>query len=394
MNIVYFSNFINHHQANFSDCLYELTDCNYTFIELCPIYDWLLKGGYSDLSYKPYVLQAWKNEKNMQQAHRLLLDADVVLFAGPEAQKYGVMAAREGKMCFSVGERWLKRGLLNILSPNLIRYLWDYILVLRCHSVHHLCASAFAAKDLHFLHIDRGRYYKWGYFTKVENMPSPTEQHAPNNRIMWCARFLDWKHPELPILMAKRLKDKGYKFKLDMYGSGVLFDSSQQLANDLDVNDVVHFFGNVPNEQIHQSMCEHEIFLFTSDQNEGWGAVANESMSNGCALVGSDAIGSVPFLVNDGVNGLTFKSSSKDSGFRKSALKVDESALGSLCEKVEYLLNQPEERKRMSIAARKTMQDIWSPANAARNLILLINDLKAGRDTSITLGPCSKALPI
>lgn len=54
MTIVFFSNFINHHQANVADELYKLTNCNYTFVELCPIYEWLLKGGYSDLSSRPY----------------------------------------------------------------------------------------------------------------------------------------------------------------------------------------------------------------------------------------------------------------------------------------------------------------------------------------------------
>ena len=53
----------------------------------------------------------------------------------------------------------------------------------------------------------------------------------------------------------------------------------------------------MPNAKILQEMRKHEIFLFTSDRNEGWGAVSNESMSNGCMLVGSDGIGSIPFLV-------------------------------------------------------------------------------------------------
>ena len=63
MTIVYFSNFINHHQANVSEELYMITNGNYTFVELCAIYDWLVKSGYPDFSGKPYVLQAWKNEE-------------------------------------------------------------------------------------------------------------------------------------------------------------------------------------------------------------------------------------------------------------------------------------------------------------------------------------------
>ena len=36
-------------------------------------------------------------------------------------------------------------------------------------------------------------------------------------------------------------------------------------------------------------MEQADIYLFTSDRNEGWGAVANEAMNSACAMV-ADAI--------------------------------------------------------------------------------------------------------
>ena len=149
MKIVYFANFINHHQANVSDCLYEMTEHNYTFVELCPIYDWLLKSGYSDLSSKPYVLQAWKSKDNMDKALRLIDVADIFLYAGPEAQSIA-------KKC-------------NLLSPNLQKHIWNYFSVYRKHNVYRLCASAYSARDLYTLNMYRGKYYKWGYFTTVDD---------------------------------------------------------------------------------------------------------------------------------------------------------------------------------------------------------------------------------
>ena len=110
-------------------------------------------------------------------------------------------------------------------------------------------------------------------------------------------------------------------------------------------------------------------------------------MSNGCILVGSDGIGSIPFLVEDGVSGITFKSANTDSGFIGEKLQIDEKALSSLTEKVELLLNHPIERKQIAIQGYENM-----PANAAKNLLLLIDDLQKGRDCSISHGPCSKAI--
>ena len=131
----------------------------------------------------------------------------------------------------------------------------------------------------------------------------------------------------------------------------------------------------MPNAEVLQQMRQHDIFLFTSDKNEGWGAVANESMANGCCLVGSDAIGSVPYLVTDGATGMIFKSCDLDS----------------LYEKVKYLLDNPEERQRMSKAGHQRMVELWSPENAAKSLLQLIEDLQNGRPSSILQGPCSKA---
>ncbi len=51
-----------------------------------------------------------------------------------------------------------------------------------------------------------------------------------------------------------------------------------------------------------------EIYLFTSDRQEGWGAVLNEAMNSGCAVLTSHEIGATPYLVKDGENGIVFKS--------------------------------------------------------------------------------------
>lgn len=398
MTIAFFSNFINHHQKFVADELDVLTDHNYTFVETIPLPAWLKKGGYSDFSQLPYVLRAWENEENRQKAIALALEADVALFSGVEVLDLEVLRARNtDKLTFEVSERWMKRGWSNLLSPRLLKSQWYYHTLFYKKPIYKLCSSAYGAGDQYRLHSFYNRCYKWGYFTKVEDFDVEASLDVSTSNIsqlMWCSRYLMLKHPELPILMAARLKAKGYKFVLDMYGSGKLYDRTLQLINDFDLNDVIHFCGNLPNEQIQQAMRKHEIFLFTSDKNEGWGAVANESMGNGCVLVGSQTIGSVLYLVEDGITGYIFKSSRTSKGFRRFGYSVDNEALDSLCAKVECLLEHPEERKLIAINGYKVVRDTWSPTNAARNLMQLINDLQQGWDTSIMEGPCSKALPI
>lgn len=195
------------------------------------------------------------------------------------------------------------------------------------------------------------------------------------------------KHPELPILMAQRLKEKGYRFVLNMYGNGTYENAARKLAKELDVEDVVRFIGVKPNEELLFDMKKHSIFLFTSDRNEGWGAVANESMANGCVLVASDGIGSSPYLIRNGETGLLFKSPHTSSSFGK----PDTESLNELCEKVEYLLNNQEELQKIRKNSVTLMQQQWNPRVAAERLLLLIDKLQKGEATPFVEGPCSEA---
>ena len=158
-----------------------------------------------------------------------------------------------------------------------------------------------------------------------------------------------------------------------MYGSGVESVNTKHLINKMNVADCVNLCGNRPNEDIINIMRSHHIFLFTSDRNEGWGAVANEAMSNGCAVIASGAIGSVPFLINNGVNGLIFK----------------DQDVNDLLNKTMLLINRPDLRADLVRKAYSTMHDVWSPRNAAKSFIKLAESALDNNIKVPEVGPCS-----
>lgn len=381
VKVAFFSVVLNHHQALLADELYEQTNHQFVFVELVPPSDENTKGGGNSFSNRPYLLQSWKDESHKQQAVEVALTAEVAMFGG--GLDYLKIRMNKSLLSFDVGERWLKRGLINLLSPRLLKNMWYYhINHWGAKPLYKLCSSAYACADQYRLRSFKNKCYKWGYFTKVDDFEVEAlkqgASHPGITQLMWCARFLRWKHPEIPIMLARKLKDDGRNVVIDMYGEGEEQESSKLLAKKLGVTDIVNFSGNIPNQQVLEEMRRHEIFLFTSDKNEGWGAVLNEAMSNGCTVVASNKIGSVPFLVNDGVNGMVFNSGD----------------IESLYEKVVYLLDNPLERNNMAQRAYQDMSTIWSPKQAACNLLQLIDDLQHGRETSIKEGPCSKALPL
>lgn len=391
MKLVFYSIILNNHQANLADEFWGLLGNDYRFVELVEPNEGNAKGGIDDYASRPYLIKAWKSEEEWQEAMRLACSAEVCVFSGLPALPFQKERMKRGLLSFDMSERWLKRGWVNLFSPVIFRMWLSYQMGgWRKKPLYKLCCSAFAAADQYKVATFNGRCYKWGYFTQVEefDVEAPPDVSTSNiTPLMWCSRYLMLKHPELPILMAHTLKMRGYHFVLDMFGSGDYEEQTKQLARKLGVEDVVKFRGTMPNEQLMREMKEHDIFLFTSDRNEGWGAVANESMANGCVLVASDAIGSVPYLVKDGVNGLMFKSASTKTSFGN----PDQKALDDLTEKVAWLLDNKDRMKEMQRKAVRTMQEVWSPKRAAQNLLQLIDDLQNGRGNSIKEGPCSKA---
>lgn len=387
MKLVFYSLILNHHQACIADEFYKILGEDYAFVETAECHD--SKGGAADYSKRPYLVKAWSGRTEYAKAMQMALKADVCVFSGYEALPFEKARMKRGLLSFDMGERMLKRGLVNLASPRILKMVMAYHLGgWRNKPIYKLCCSAYTAADSYKLHSYKHKCYKWGYFTHVDKNidieVSPKKSETGPTTFMWCSRLLVWKHPELSIQMAAKLKNKGYKFHIRMYGdegNAAKHDTIyphkelQKLIEQLGVQDCVELMGSRPNNEVLDAMQKSEIFLFTSDRMEGWGAVANESMANGCVLVASDAIGSSLYLIEDGVNGFMFHSEDVDS----------------LTEKVEWLLKNPVERNKMREAAYAQMRDVWSPRKAAEALLKLIEDLKNGRETSIVTGPCSKA---
>ena len=377
MKLVFFTNYLNHHQVLVADEFYNLLGDDFCFVATLQVNEKELKGG-ADYSSRPYCILAGDTDELREFAFSLARESDTCVF-GACSQEFAVERAKHNPqgLSFEMGERWLKRGLSNLLSPGFITWYYNYLRYYRKAEFYKLCCSGFAAKDDLFVNAYRNRHFKWGYFVAEQEGQEPIfEMKRSEIQIMWCARFIDWKHPELVIELARRLKDESADVHINMYGTGDGLEKIRQLSKSLDVEDLVSFKGQIPNSQILDAMQNHDIFLFTSDRNEGWGVVLNEAMLSGCAVVASDEIGAVPYLLTDGEQGLIFKSQNIDSLYLK----------------VKILLNSPELRKQLAHSAYKIVSRTWAPRNAAENFLQLITDLKNDSDISVLTGPCSKVL--
>lgn len=386
MRLAFFSPVLNNHQIGVADALWRLLGDDYRFVELANLNGDHKKGDERNYGDCPFLIQAWRSKAQYEEAMHIARESDCCVFGGVLSLPFMKVRLAEGKLSFDMSERWLKRGLINVFSPTIAKYLMTYK-VRRWESapLYKLCCSGFAAGDQERLATYVGKCYKWGYFTAVNECTA--DFTAPPHSMMWCSRFLEWKHPELPVLMARELTQRGYRIHLDMYGDGPMKEKTIMLSEKLGLSDIFRYYSSMPNSSILAEMRNHGVFFFTSDRNEGWGAVANESMSNGCLLVTSDSIGSTPFLLEDGKQGLVFRGPRTSSSMER----PDVDSLKSLIDKTVWLLDHPKETDLIRRRGHDQIKTLWSPKVAAERLLALSERLLQGKDTEFTSGPCSKA---
>ena len=166
--------------------------------------------------------------------------------------------------------------------PRLYRFRQRYG---KYRSLRLLAASAFAYGDYAMHGAFWGRAYQWGYFPQTRTHDiSRLAGEKETNRLLWCGRFLDWKHPEAALITARRLRENGIPFALDLIGTGPEEERLRQLTQTWGLTDCVRFLGTMSAGEVRAHMEASGIFVFTSDRHEGWGAVVNEAMNSGCAL--------------------------------------------------------------------------------------------------------------
>ena len=372
MTVLFLSNYFNHHQKPFCDAMFRLLGESYYFVETEPMDDERKSLGWGGITYPSYVIRP--EEAFTPETGALIDSADVVII-GSASNSLVKNRIRKNKLVFRYSERPFKK------KPTPWRYLPRLILWnLRTpfwKSVRMLCASAYTASDYAKMGLYLGKCYKWGYFPETkryEDVDDLITAKQPGS-ILWVARFIDWKHPEIPLEIARRLKQEGYKFTLNMIGNGELLEATRKQVEDLGLSDCVHLPGSMSPEDVRRYMEQSQVFLFTSDRNEGWGAVLNESMNSACAVVASRAIGSVPFLVEDGVNGDIYEDGNTDDLYRR----------------VKALLDDPARRVQKSKNAYTTITEEWNAEVAAERFVALAGSmLNGGKKDLFETGVCSK----
>ncbi len=382
MKFTFVSNYINHHQIPIADLLYGKLGEDYCFIQTEQMEQERAQMGWNvKRDLLPY-LKCWYEEPDV--CGKLVRESEIVVFGGVEDERYIEERLRLGRPVIRYSERLYREGQWKAVSPRgLLKKYRDHTRY-RKKNVWLLCSGAYVASDFHIVRAYPDRMYQWGYFTETryyemeELMSGKPGASGKPVELLFAGRFLPLKHPEYPLMLAQRLQEKGLPFHLTMIGGGELDESLRAQVRENGLQEKVTFTGYQNPSEVRGYMEQADIFLMTSNYLEGWGAVINEAMNSGCAVIADAKIGAVPFLLKHEKNGMVYA----DKNLRE------------FLEYGERLVRDRELCRRLGREAYDTIVRLWNPQFAAESLLKFAEGILAGKPCYNREGPLSKAAVI
>ena len=378
-SITFVSNYMNHHQLPMSENLYKILGEQYHFIQTEKMEEERIAmgwgGEYEMLPFMRYY------DRQKEECMQLIRDSDMVIYGGVDDESYIQERLQSGRPVLRYSERLYKEGQWKAISPRgLIKKYQDHIKY-RNRPVYLLCSGAYVASDFHLIHAYPDKMFQWGYFPKMkqysmEELFSKKQHHTIE--ILWAGRFIDWKHPESAVAVAQFLKEKKCNFHMTMVGVGDLWETIKSQITLKGLEDQITLTGFTTPLQVRDYMEKSNIFLFTSDFKEGWGAVLNEAMNSGCACVAGSGIGAVPSLIENGRNGYVYQNGN----------------IRELCSLTQALIENRTLQYHFGVHAYETITSLWNEEYAAKKLVETCEKLLHRRVVFQSNGPLSQAIAI
>lgn len=405
MKVTFISNYINHHQIPFCEAFYERLGPDFTFIQTEPMEEERIRMGWAvDVKTCPYVRLFYEEE---EACRRLIEECDLLLAGWMEDASLIAGRLGSGRPAIRISERIYREGQWKAVSPRGLLAKWKEHIRYRKKPVYLLCAGAYVASDFALIGAYPGKRFRFGYFPQTRiytgeeaDKDSGRGAEAAGNRgsgagtgaafsgsplalkaqegpvrLLWAGRLMPLKHPEYVIRLAADLRRRGYDFHISLIGNGEMEEELCRRIGQEGLEDAVDMYGFQPPGKVREYMEKSHIYLFTSNHLEGWGAVVNEAMNSGCAVVGSAQAGAVPTLIRHRENGMIYHHGRYEE-FRD-----------AVC----YLMDHGEERRRMGQQAYETIRGEWNAQNAVKRCLDFYQRWERGEGGGPQEGPFSPA---
>ncbi len=372
MKLTFFGSVLGYHQEGLCNAFYEILGDDFRFVAYGDLPDYRKEAGFKNLAdIYPYVVKAY-TEEGKKVADNLLKVSDVAIIGATDNNVIKA-CVENGVETYMFSERFFKKGAWRAFIPTTRKKVKVRAAGYTQDNFKVLCASSYLPYDLSLCGW-KGKAYKWGYFPELKEydindlLSKKAASDEPVN-ILWAARFLELKHPEKAVQVAKYLKGRGLNFHLNIIGYGELENVLLKQISDFGLEEQVSFLGKKTAPQVREAMENSDIFLMTSDYNEGWGVVINESLSCGCVVIADQAPGATNYLIENGANGFTYRED-----------------IRTVFPVLEKLIADEKYRKQIQVNAYEYMINNASPQVVSKRFVEMCKDGKEFED-----GFCSEA---
>jgi glycosyltransferase involved in cell wall biosynthesis len=213
-----------------------------------------------------------------------------------------------------------------ILGPLVFKPIWKKASALVA------CSEGLKARALRFLPsadirvitngVDLDRFH-----------PAPAGTGSGPLRLLTVGRFSMTKRLPLLVDAVRLLRDRGCDIRLTIVGSGALESNLRQILTEKGMQDEVVLAGRCEAQEMPEIYRQHDVYVSASMQ-EGMSNAMLEAMAGGLPIVTTRCEGVDELISNNGV-------------------VVEEPTAAALADAVRGLIERPETRKAMAVAARK-----------------------------------------
>ncbi len=204
-------------------------------------------------------------------------------------------------------------------------------------------------------------------FANIATDTSSENDLKNSKKILFLGRLRPYKGVEY-LLRALALTKSSCE--LEIVGGGEDRPKLEKLAENLQIQDRVHFLGNQPHEKIKNYLASCAFLVVPSIYPDSFPTVGLEAMAMSKPVIGF-RIGGIPEWLNDG-----------ETGFLVEAQDVNE-----LAKKIDDLLQNPERTERMGKAGRKRFEAEFTGSAHMERLVQIYEAAIASFDRSKTCAP-------
>lgn len=229
-----------------------------------------------------------------------LMDADLV-YTGIRCPELMAKRAACGKKTAYYSERWFKSipvcgvlfpGWLRMASPRYRKMARQMVAQLNNPLMKYLPCGPWAAKDLQRIGLKKNQMMPWGYFVEPGMYQEGRVARGERLRVLWVGRISQLKRVDTII---KAVNYVGNGIELTIVGDGPDKAKIEKMAG----GRLIHVLPSQPITRIREIMREHDVYVFSSNGMDGWGAVANEALEEGMYVIGTRETGASAAMLSE-----------------------------------------------------------------------------------------------